>query len=344
MRINWIDNLKWIWILLIVLWHCKFPEWNIFTSYIFSFHVALFFILSWFLFNQLKHNKFNLYLKNRFKRLIIPFIFFNIIYFAFYKMIWWFSWTRIIDFLVWLFYWDYLGDNWWYYNNTWWFNIVNTSTWFLTTLFITSIYYFFINRFISSRILKIAILILFSILIYIESKLTIFRFPWWLEIWFQALLFYWIANIFKENIIYYVSKINYKYIFLLPIILLIHIYLLNSVNFSTNYYWLNYFLFLINTFLWVLFYTIISKNIWYNKILDFFWKNSIIVLWFEWIKQVIFDNIDILSFWILINEKWWVQWFYQFFLTLILLIPIILIINKYLRFLIWDFKKKTIYR
>jgi len=27
MRINWIDNLRWIWILLIVLWHTLMPEW-----------------------------------------------------------------------------------------------------------------------------------------------------------------------------------------------------------------------------------------------------------------------------------------------------------------------------
>lgn len=340
MRISWIDNLRWFWILLIVLGHCILPANNLLTPYIFSFHVALFFFLSWFLFNSNKYLSFKKYFKNRFSRLIIPFVFFNIIYFVFYKLIWEFSWTRIIDFLVWLFYWDYLWDNWWYFNNTGWFNLVNVATWFLPALFITSIYYFFINKFIKSKIYKFIILLLLSIIIFIESKITIFRLPWSMEIWLVAVFFYWTAHIFKEQILYFVEKINLKYLLLLPIVLTIHLNFLNSVNISTNYYWNNYILFLLNTFLWILFFTIISKNIWKNKLLDFYWKNSIIVLWFEWIKQLIYKKIDIFSFWLIPKENLWLSWFYEFFLTLIFLIPIIFIINKYLRFILWEFNWK----
>ena len=113
MRIYWVDNLRWIWILLIVLWHCYMPEWSILIKYLFSFHVVLFFILSWFLFSKKKID-FNKFVKNKFLRLIIPFLFFNIISFIFFKLIWEYKTTRIIDFLVGVFYWDYLWDNWWY--------------------------------------------------------------------------------------------------------------------------------------------------------------------------------------------------------------------------------------
>jgi len=340
MRINWVDNLRWIGILLIVLWHTLMPEWNIITKYIFSFHVVLFFILSGILFNEKKHINLRKFLKNKFIRLIIPFFLFNIIFFVILKLLWKFEGTRIIDFGVWLFYWDYLWDNWWYINNTWWFNLVNVSTWFLPALFLTSFYYFFINKFIKNRNIKIWFLILMSVLVFIESKLTIFRLPWSAEIALMMTVFYWFANTFKKEIFDLVEKIKYKYLFLLFPIIWIHFFFLNSVNISTNYYW-NYFWLILNSILWFITILIIAKLIWKNKFLDFIWKNSIIILWFEWIKELIMWKINFISFWILQYERWYLEWSIQFILTILFLIPIIFIINKYLPFIIWWWYKKS---
>lgn len=341
MRINWIDNLRWIWILLIVLWHTIMPEWSIITKYIFSFHVVLFFILSWLLFNEKKHINFNLFFKNKFFRLIIPFFIFNIIFIIISKLEWKFESTRIIDFSVWLFYWDYLWDNWWYLNNTWWFNLANVSTWFLPALFITSIYYFFINKFLKNKYIKLFFLFFISILIFIESKYTIFRLPWSAEIALMMTSFYWFANIFKIQIFNIVEKINFKHILFLFPIILIHLYFLNSANISTNSYW-NYFLLILNSTLWFITILIIAKNIWKNKFLDFIWKNSIIILGFEWIKVSLIENINFLSFWLIGYQRWYLEWTAQFILTIIFLIPIILIINKYFPFIIWWWYKKKI--
>lgn len=327
MRISWVDNLRWIGILLIVLWHCFFPEKSIFVKYLFSFHVVLFFLLSWLLFNDKKYFNFLDFFKSKFIRLIIPFFLFNIIMFVILKLNWEFSWTTIRDFLVWVFYWDYLWDNGWYMNNKWWFNIINTSTWFLTTLFSTSIFYFVINKALINKFIKIFVLFLISILIFIYSKYSIFRFPWWIEISFMVMLFYWFFHTFRKEVFTFVEKIDYKYLFILPFILWFNLYFLNSTNVSTNYYW-NYFMFLVDSLLWFLFFVIISKILWENKILNFLWKNSIIVLWFEWIKFLIIKKISFFSFWYLVYERSYLVWFMQFILTILFIVPIIIIINK----------------
>ncbi len=337
MRISRVDNLKWIGILLIILGHCSFPHDNLLTRYLFSFHVALFFILSWFLFDEEKYNNFTKFIKSKFFRLIIPFFAFNIIHFAINKFFWEFSGTRITDFSVWVLYGDYLGDNWGIFNNTWWFNIWNISTWFLTALFFTSIYYFFLNKMVKSKILKIIIVFLLSLIVYFESKITNFRLPWGIEISFMMLLFYTFWNIFKKKIKDFAEKVDFRYLGLIILILLFHLPFLNHTNISINNYW-NYFLFLSNALLWFITFLIISKLIWENSILSFFWKNSIIILWFEWIKIPLEQHfLSLVNF-----EVPYLFWFTQFFITVILLIPIIYIVNNFFPFILGIWYKHSI--
>jgi len=343
MRISRIDNLKWIWILLIVLGHCKLPPGNLLTSYFFSFHVALFFILSWFLFDENKYDKITKFFKNRFLRLVIPFFAFNIIYFAINKSIWEYAWTTIKDFAIWVFYWDYLGDNWWIYNNTWWFNIWNISTWFLTALFTTSFYYFFLHKVTKSKKIKLLIAFILSIIVYIESKLTSFRLPWWAEIAFMMLLFYSFWNIFKDHIKKFVEKINSKYLLYIIPVIWFHLLLINKTNISMGYYW-NYALLILNSLLWFITILVLSKQIWDNKILSFFWKNSIIILWFEWIKIFLEKYTDFFTFCLLHFEKSFLFGFTQFFMTIIALVPIIFIINNFFPFILWMWYKHSMVR
>jgi fucose 4-O-acetylase-like acetyltransferase len=341
MRISWIDNMRWIGILLIVLGHTLMPEWSLLTTYIFSFHVVLFFILSGLLFRVKENENIIKFVKTKFMRLMVPFICFNILFFIIMKLEWKFTGTRVVDFLVWLGYWDYLGDNWWYMNNTGWFNLINISTWFLPALFLTSIYYFILNHFVKNIYIRVSILIILSVIVFIESRATIFRFPWSAEIALMMTLFYWVAHSFKSQIFQLIESIRLKHLSLIPIILFLHFITLNSVNVSTNYYG-NYWLFILNSVLGFITFLIIAKNIWDNRVLNFFWKNSIIILWFEWIRVEIMENINFLSFWLLQYERGYIEWFTQFTLTILFLIPIIWIINKYIPFILgWGYKKSS---
>jgi hypothetical protein len=192
---------------------------------------------------------------------------------------------------------------------------------------------------IISKQKKIFWVIIISLLVYIESRFTNFRFPWGLEIGLMVMLFYAFGNIFKKELNTFADKINYKYILLAIIIFWVHILFINPTNISTNDYG-NYFLFLLDAWLWFITFLIISKLIWENKILSFFWKNSIIILGFEWIKILIEKNISFLSFWLLSYERSYLFWFTQFFLTIIFLVPIIFLVNKIFPFILWIPYKK----
>lgn len=349
MRISWVDNLKWIGIILIVLWHCYFPDNSLFISYIFSFHIILFFFLSGLMFHDKKYIFFWDFLKNKFQRLIIPYVFFNLFMFIIWKtkdlLLHENDFSMIfISFIQWIFYGSYLiiPDKWNYLlipDNS---NITNIPTWFLVCLFMVSIIYFFINKYITNRIYRVIFLFIISILIYIESKYFYFRFPFSLEISFMATLFYWFWHSYKDEIIHFVESINYKYLLLLPILVGINVLLLSNtnINFSSNFYGDNFFTFIWNWFLWTLTFIIIAKNISKNKVLDFFWQNSLIILWFEWIKLSILAIIIKSSFWLLIFEKSYLNWCIQFIAILWVLVPIIYIINWKFSFIIWNFQKK----
>ncbi|NDK07802.1 acyltransferase family protein [Candidatus Gracilibacteria bacterium] len=333
MRISRIDNLKGIGILLIVLGHCKLPDGNLLTSYLFSFHVALFFILSGFLFDENKYTKFTKFFKNRFLRLVIPFFAFNIIYFAINKSIGEYAGTTIRDFAIGVLYGDYLGDNGGIYNNTGGFNLGNISTWFLLALFTTSFYYFFLHKNTKSKKIKIILAFIFSIIIYIESKLTSFRFPWGAEIAFMMLLFYSFGNIYKDNIKSFVEKINYKYLFYIIPVIGFHLLFINMTNISMNFYG-NYFLLVLNSLLGFITILVLSKQIGESKILSFFGKNSIIILGFEWIKIFVEKHTDFLTFGLMQFEKSYLFGFTQFLITIVALIPIIYIVNNLFPFIL----------
>jgi hypothetical protein len=51
-------------------------------------------------------------------------------------------------------------------------------------------YYFVLNKMVKSKIFKIIIVFLLSLIVYFESKVTIFRLPWGMEIGIMVLLFY----------------------------------------------------------------------------------------------------------------------------------------------------------
>ncbi len=333
MRISWIDNLKWLWMILILIWHSMFPSGNLLFWYIFSFHVALFFFLSGYLFNDEKHNNFKIFLKDKLKRLIIPYFAFNIIFYIFILIIQ----TEHHDFfavLKWTLYWSWIR----------WSEeifLINVSTWFLIALFLTSIFYFLLNKFVKNKLYKLIFLFALSIIIHFESlHFREIRFPFSLEPSLMAMFFYGIWHIYKEKIWKIVEKINYKYLIILPALIYLNIKFATWVNFSTNEYWDNYIKFIIASFLWISTWIIIAKNIPKNWFLDFFGKNSIIILWMEFIKTRVLWVIAMYSGWMIIFWRSLENWIIQVVWTVLILVPIIYLINKYFSFILGNFKSK----
>lgn len=75
-RIEWIDIVKGFAILLVILGHTEIYH-PVFT-YIYSYHMALFFIMSGWVFSVKKYKNYGEFVISKFKTLIIPYIVFKI--------------------------------------------------------------------------------------------------------------------------------------------------------------------------------------------------------------------------------------------------------------------------
>lgn len=334
MRISWVDNLKWLWIILIIIWHSLFPNGSLLFWYLFSFHVALFFFLSGYLFNDEKHKSIKYFIKDKAKRLLIPYFAFNIIFFLYERIVKTSVDHGYISAIKWVLYWTWLR-----WNDE--IFLLNVSTWFLVSLFVTSIFYFFVNKYIKNKNLKILFLFLLSIFMHYESlHFANLKLPFSIEASLMASFFYWIWHIYKKEITNFTNKINYKYALLLPILIWLNLYFISWTNFSTNEYWDNYFNFIISSITWISTWIIIAKLTPQNWLLDFFGKNSIIVLWMEFLKTRVLWVIAMFSYWYIIYGRSDLNWVIEVVWTIIVLIPIIFFINKFCPFILWNFKSK----
>lgn len=319
--------------ILILIWHSMFPNGNLMFWYIFSFHVALFFFLSWYLFNDIKHNNFWVFFKDKIKRLIIPYFFFNLIFYAYIAVIKT-EHHSFLSVLKWTLYWSWLR-----WNDE--IFLLNVSTWFLLALFFTSIFYFVLNKLTKNKILKLFFLITISIAVHYESiHFREVRLPFSLEPALMAMLFYWVWHLYKEKISFLVEKIRLIDILILPILIYLNIYFMSWTNFSTNEYWDNYFRFILSSILGIITWIIIAKIIPKNWLLDFLWKNSIIILWMEFLKTRILGWIAMFSFWYIVYERSYLSGSIQVIWTILALIPIIFFINFFTPFVIWGWWKR----
>jgi fucose 4-O-acetylase-like acetyltransferase len=122
-------------------------------------------------------------LKERALRLIVPYFFFNIIFYIFILIVKTeeHSFTSV---LVGTLYGSWLRGNPEIF-------LLNVSTWFLIALFLASIFYFLINKFIKNKIHKLIFLIIISIFVYIDSiYFKNLRLPFSLEPALMAVFFY----------------------------------------------------------------------------------------------------------------------------------------------------------
>lgn len=187
-RENWIDYAKFISIFLVVVFHTN-PHLD---GYVFDLlkllRMPAFFLIAGLLFNIEKWNSFTEFFKHRFKRLIIPYFWFSLVFY----MLWLLigrnmvggtelainPTTPIKEFV--------LGKP----------NVILAPYWFITCLFTIQILFYFLKKYIKSD----AIIIIVSIccylgLIYFDLK----DLPWCLDRAFLFLPFYAYAYMLKEH-------------------------------------------------------------------------------------------------------------------------------------------------
>lgn len=191
-RYEYIDITKGIGILLVVWAHILLVGWT--HRFIYAFHMPLFFFMSGYLFNRCKFHSFKDFLKKRFRRLIVPYVIYSVSTWAIWAIFRYATHSNVESYLMPLVQTVIAqgsGE----------FMVHNSALWFIPCLFVVEIIYYFICK--MGEIATVAICIAFAIFNAIMASIFgdsyMFTLPWNLDAAFYALPFYGIANIIHKH-------------------------------------------------------------------------------------------------------------------------------------------------
>lgn len=357
MRLHWIDTLKGIGIMLVVLGHHSLP--TALDTYIFSFHMPLFFFISGFIFDFGKYSKSGAnFVKGKFRSLIIPYFFFALLTCLFYCLLD-AAYQPIVTNI------EFCGANALYRIYSILYALgplisYNPPLWFLPCLFVTELlFYGFAKKYYTEPRKLVFCLIAIGIIGYLYAMYVPFRLLWNADVALTAVVFYGAGNLFKK---FAESGINseahsilesdlkfgkdffrYNSIFTGIFILLNFLYLRYLLEFSkTDIMSMNtlkygsflsfYLLAFSGTFAFVFSF----KKIGSSKILEFYGRNSIIVLALHFPLKDILTKLAVLTFGLDVQHFYYNAPFALILtgLNLLLMVPIIYVINNYFPFLL----------
>lgn len=371
MRIQWIDALKGIGIILVVLAHHSLPV--ALDTYIFSFHMPLFFFISGFLFDFGKYASSTPdFVKGRFRSLIVPYFCFALLTCLFYFLLdaGFQPGVTNIDF----------------FKNSSLYGLYsilyalgpmvsyNPPLWFLSCLFVTELlFYGFAKKYYSEPKKLIFWLSIAGIIGYFYSLYVPFRLFWNADVALTAVVFYGVGNLFrklietereeepkknpvakageKSAVKFYsqknsgLTKIFYQNQRLLAgfFIFLNLFYLTYLIQFPTvdkvNMNVLRYgglFSYYILAFSGIFTFFYLFKRVGSSRVLEYYGKNSLIVLALHFPLKDIFTKLTVLILGIEIEAIHYNMGFALglTILNLLCLVPLIFLINNYFPFLI----------
>ena len=325
-RINWIDQARGFAIFMVVYGH-TFP---FIEKYIYTFHVPLFFCIAGFFHS--KNNSLTI-IKIRFKQLIVPY----------------FIWSILLYFL-WVFVTRFYGDS----ANLSLSPIKNMigvfyaqggreymdwgiPLWFLPCIFVVFSLFFFIQKIASKKIKSLALLLLVC-LGFLVSYFSNFKYFWSFDVALVSLSFYGLGFFFKNKLL----NLNKKQGFWLLFVALIFHSVLYFFNTKVDMYrsvYGNQFVFLTSGVFGSLFWLMFFKSFPVFNFLSYLGKNTITILASHTrVLTVIKLVILIAGGSVLFNFNEFTKIGISV-LQIILMIPIIYLINKYLPLLNGKIKK-----
>ncbi|KKG06263.1 acetyltransferase [Methanosarcina mazei] len=356
MRLHWIDALKGIGIMLVVFAHHSLPV--ALDTYIFSFHMPLFFFISGFLFDFGKYAESAAnFVKGRFESLMVPYFFFALITCLFYFLLDMAFQPGVTNI-------DFFGNSALYgiYSILYALGPMvsyNPPLWFLSCLFVTELLFYGLAKKFYAEPKKLVLwLTIAGVIGYLYSIYVPLRIPWNADVALSAVVFYGAGNLFrkitepeKESESSLKLKLESgmperfsikKY---LPVIfILLNIlylgYLLefptaNKINMNVLKYG-NFFSFYLLAFSGIFAFVYIFKKIGSSKILEYYGRNSLTVLALHFPIKDVLTKLSVLFFGIEL-ECFYCKTAFALSLTalnLLLLVPAIYIINNYLPFIL----------
>lgn len=287
-RILWLDLAKLFGIFLIVFGHMSLYSGSLkwLNTYVYSFHVPLFFMLSGYLFNKYKDYSFLKFLKKKSVTFLIPYFVFSILFLIIYLVLGSsvaetlnkqinFSLSNLFLGILYA-----TGDK----------LPQNAPLWFLPCLFVVEVLYFLISKFCKNNKVLLTFICVSLCFLFLYIKFPLF--PWSLNSAFIMLLYFHLGNlkipILKNNM-------NNK---IFVAVLLIFGFLLqfqNKINISvmTNYYG-NQLIFLSSSVLTIMGYYLLFKSLslagnWISK-LSSIGKNTLGILIFHKLFVILFQT------------------------------------------------------
>ncbi len=325
-RVEWIDTYRGILILFVVLNHQSLFYGATINDALSAIRMPAFFLISGFLLSD-RYSDIKEFSYRRFRQLLVP-------YFIFFTLNWLF-WAvalspkdaSIFDPLLSMLYGCVNtpgGEQ----------NINAGPLWFITALFVAEIYMFFIKSFFKSSKKILFVTVILAFIGYLTSVLFSFRLPWNMEVALTALLFYALGYIIKKENFLAILPDNRVYLLTIVIVgLLIALPLsLSSMpNYATNNLGSNP----IYTYISAIFGSIsligIAKLINRNRLLEALGRNTYIILAFHlsalYLLHGVFKRV-VTDFDATMNSDIWGVVY--FIVSLLLVIPIIYIVNRFM--------------
>jgi acyltransferase len=357
MRLPWIDALKGFGIILVVFAHYILPV--ALDTYIFSFHMPLFFFISGFLLNFVKYAESATdFIKGRFRSLIVPYFSFALLTCLFYFLLdeaYSPGVTSIKFFEADI---PYMIYSILYALSP--MIAYNGPLWFLTCLFVTELLFYGLAKRYYWQPGKLVIwLTIAGIIGYLYSVYVPFRLPWNADVALTAVVFYGAGNLFRKLIDYedelsdgsrllksdsrfdkvFSQVKNFLPSFFILVSLIYFLYLLkfptDKINMSGMIYG-GFFSFYFLAFSGIFTFVYIFTKIGSSKVLEYYGRNSLIVLALHFPMKDILTNLSKIIFEIDLDCFSCTTSFALILtgLNLLGLVPVIFIINKYFPFLV----------
>lgn len=339
-RLLWVDYAKFIGIFLVVFGHTAIPDFL--YNAIFAFHMPLFFFISGYLFSFEKYYSYKQFVARRAAQLVVPYFCFNLITYIFWMLIgrkFGDDATRNIPVykpLIGIIYGNGTND----------YLVHNIASWFLVCLFVVENLFYIIFKYVPKN-KSWCFIALFFIAGCFDSAFDSIRWPWSFNIALVAIVFYAVANVYKE----YVNKLlRWRTDYLLILIFLLsafYLYVVKTngrINLNESRYQ-NFGYFFIGAFLGILIVILVSRILQHMfsrvRFIEFISINTIIILVFQFIALSVVKAFTLFVLKIplaIFNNKIILNLIVTV-LVIVMLVPVIYLLNAYFPFVLG--KKKA---
>jgi fucose 4-O-acetylase-like acetyltransferase len=195
-RLDWLDAAKGLGILLVMLGHTDIP--SQLKTYIYTFHMPLFFFLSGYLFTLKKFPNLKVFLSKRTKSLILPYLCFSLVAYIWFIIVFHFGFVKYRENLLMPLIGSFVAIR----SSLW--TVHTGALWFIDCLFCTEFLFYFITKIGRKKIAIGIVLIFISVLGCLYNKLVGKPLPWSLDITMISVGFYGSGYFYKE----YRSKLD----------------------------------------------------------------------------------------------------------------------------------------